>query len=184
MVIKNGCATLRAVEEKDFELLFYFINAPEIEYMTEGFHLPISSAEQKEWMKNYHNTKEDIRLMIELNNEKTIGMIMLNDIDYINGTASISYKISAPPQDRIKGDIRDAIEGMLNFAFNDLRLNCVISGILDYNVFSLKLVRKMNFTQEGILRKRVYKNGEYHDQIMFSILKSEFEEYKSKKGRA
>lgn len=184
MVIKNGCATLRAVEETDFELLFYFINAPEIESMTEGFHLPISSAEQKKWMQNYSNTKEDIRLMIELNNGKTIGMMMLNDIDLINGTASLSYKISAPPQDRIKGDMRDAIEGMLNFAFNELRLNCVISAILDYNVFSLKLIRKMCFTQEGVLRKRIYKNGEYHDQIVFSMLKSEFEEYKSRKGGA
>lgn len=182
MVIQNGCVTLRAVEESDFDLLFYFINAPEIESMTEGFHLPISSSEQMKWMQNYSNTMSDIRLMIELNNGNTIGMIMLNDIDLVNGTASISYKISAAPQDRIKGDMRDAIEGMLNFAFNELRLNCVISAILDYNVFSLKLVRKMHFTQEGVLRKRIYKNGEFHDQIVFSILRSEFEEYKNTKA--
>lgn len=178
MVIKNGCVTLRAVEETDFDLLFYLINAPEIECMTENFHLPISSSEQKKWMQNYSNTMSDIRLMIELNNGNTIGMIMLNDIDLINGSAGISYKISASPQDRIPGDITDAIDGMLNFAFNELRLNCVISATLDYNVFSLKLMRKMHFTQEGVLRKRIYKNGEFHDQIIFSILSSEFKEYR------
>lgn len=179
MIIKNGCVTLRAVEETDFDLLFCLINEPGIENMTVGFHLPISSAEQKKWMQNYSNTMTDIRLMIELDNGNTIGMVMLNDIDYKNGSAAIGYKISASPQDRIRGDMRDAIAGMLNYAFNELRLNCVISAVLDYNVFSLKLMKKMHFTQEGILRKRIYKNGEFHDLITFSILRSEFEEYKN-----
>lgn len=34
MIIKYGCVKLRAVEEKDFELLLNMINAPEIENMT------------------------------------------------------------------------------------------------------------------------------------------------------
>ncbi|MCH5270284.1 MAG: GNAT family N-acetyltransferase [Lachnospiraceae bacterium] len=179
MIIKNGCVTLRAVEETDFDLLFCLINEPRIENMTVGFHLPVSSAEQKKWMQNYSNSMTDIRLMIELDNGNTIGMVMLNDIDYKNGSASIGYKISASSHDRIRGDMQDAIAGMLNYAFNELRLNCVISAVLDYNVFSLKLMKKMHFTQEGILRKRIYKNGEFHDLIAFSILRSEFEEHKN-----
>lgn len=179
MIIKNGCVVLRAVEETDFDLLLRLINEPGIENMTVGFHLPISATEQKKWMQNYSNTMTDIRLMIELNNGNTIGMVMLNDIDYKNGSASIGYKISAPSQDRIRGDMHDAIEGMLNYAFNELRLNCVISSVLDYNIFSLKLMKKMNFSQEGILRKRIYKNGEFHDLIAFSILRSEFEKNKN-----
>lgn len=117
MVIRNGCVTLRAVEESYFDLLFYYVNAPEIESMAEGFYLPISSSEQKKWLQNYTNILSDIRLMIELNNGNTIGMIMLNDIDLVNGSASISYKISMTPRDRIRGDVQDAIEGMLGFVF-------------------------------------------------------------------
>lgn len=174
MIIKNGCATLRAIEEKDFELLFHLINDPNIEKTTGGWHLPLNSIEQKTWMANYHNTQENIRLMIELENGKTIGMISLADIDYKNGSAEIHYKIFAPVEDRIKGDMHDAITGILNYAFNELRLNCVFAVILEYNIFGLKLIQKMNFKQEGILRKRKFKNGQYHNQIIFSLLNEEF----------
>jgi len=177
MILKNGCVTLRAIEKEDFELLFYLINAPEIEEMIEGWNLPISSDEQKKWMQNYSNTEHNIKLMIELTNGKTIGVIMLTDIDWKNRQAAIGYKISAPFEDRIKGDMKDAVNAILNYAFYELGLNCVSSLILEKNTFSVKLAKKLHFHMEGILRERIFKNGTFNNQIMFSILKSEYEEW-------
>ncbi len=174
MIIKNGCTTLRAIEEKDYDLLFYLINDPHIEKMTGGWHVALSSIEQKNWIANYHNTEKNIRLMIELDNNKTIGMISLTDIDYKNRTAEINYKIHAPIEDRIKGDMQDAINGILKYAFGELGLNCIYSIMLEYNVFAIKMARKLNFTQEGVLRQRIYKNGKFNDQLCFSLLKDDF----------
>ena len=175
MIIKNGCATLRAIEEKDFDLLFYLINASEIENKTVGWHLPINSTQQKEFISKYRNSDSDIRLMIELSNGKTIGMISLTNIDWKNRTADIGYKISANFEDRIKGDMKDAINGLLKYAFFELGLNCIISTILEDNIFSLKLAKKLHFTQEGILRQRIYKQGKFKDLMILSMLKSEYE---------
>ncbi|SEW40556.1 GNAT family N-acetyltransferase [[Clostridium] fimetarium] len=177
MILKNGCVTLRAIEKEDFELLFYLINAPEIEEMIEGWNLPISSDEQKNWIQNYSNTNNNIKLMIELSNGKTIGMIMLTDIDWKNRQAAIGYKISAPAEDRIKGDMKDAINAILTYAFYELGLNCIRSLILEVNIFSVKLAKKLNFQMEGILRERIFKNGIFNNQIMFSILKAEYEAF-------
>lgn len=177
MIIKNGCATLRAIEEKDFDLLFFLINDPDIEKMTGGWHVPIGSAEQKAWIANYRNTEKNIRLMIELENGKTIGMISLTDIDLKNRTAEINYKIHANVEDRIRGDMKDAINGILKYAFYELGLNCILSVILEYNTFAIKLAKKMHFSQEGILRQRIYKNGKFNNQICFSLLKEEFDSY-------
>jgi len=177
MILKNGCVTLRAIEKEDFELLFYLINAPEIEEMIEGWNLPISSDEQKNWIQNYTNTNNNIKLMIELSNGKTIGMIMLTDIDWKNRQAAIGYKISAPAEDRIKGDMKDAINAILTYAFYELGLNCIRSLILEKNIFSVKLAKKLNFQMEGILRERIFKNGIFNNQIMFSILKAEYEAF-------
>jgi len=175
MILKNGCVLLRAIEKEDFELLFYLINAPEIEEMIEGWNLPISSDEQKSWIEDYTNTNTNIKLMIELTNGKTIGMITLADIDWKNRQAAIGYKISAPFEDRIKGDMKDAINAILNYAFNELGLNCIRSLILEKNTFSVKLANRLHFQMEGILRERIFKNGTFNNQIMFSILKSEYE---------
>ena len=183
VILKNGCVTLRAIEKEDFELLFYLINAPEIEEMIEGWSLPISSDEQKKWMQDYSNSSSSIKLMIELSNGKTIGMIMLTDIDWKNRQAAIGYKISAPFEDRIKGDMKDAVHAILNYAFYELGLNCVSSLILEKNIFSVKLAKKLDFKMEGILRDRIFKNGAFHNQIMFSILKSEYEKVNMKERK-
>lgn len=42
------------------------------------------------------------------------------------------------------------------------------------NVKSLGVVRRMNFTQEGVMRQDHFINGVYRDTILFSKLKSEY----------
>lgn len=174
MIIKNGCATLRAIEKTDFELLLYLINAPEIEEMIGGWALPVSRTAQEKWIESYSNTEKNIKLMIELTNGKTIGMMMLSNIDWKNRTALLEYKTAAPVEDRIKGDMLDAINGMLDYAFGELGMNCVTATIQEENKFSLKLCKKAGFIEEGILRERIYKRGVYRNQIELSILRNEF----------
>jgi RimJ/RimL family protein N-acetyltransferase len=176
MYIKYGCAILRAIEEKDFDLLFFMINDPDIENQTGGWHLPVSSSEQKQWIATYRNTDNNIRLMVELSNGKTIGMVSLTDIDWKNRTAEINYKIHVSPEDRIKNDIFNGTLALLNYAFNELGLNCVYVRIIASNISSLKLQDKLGFKKEGEIRERIYKNGKFHNQIVASLLKSEFGE--------
>ena len=113
--------------------------------------------------------------MIELSNGETIGVIMLYDIDMKNGTAEVGYKISAPRENRIRGDMTDALRGMLDYAFYELRLQCVIAHSLSDNEASIRLLEKVGFIREGLLRQRVYQSGQYCDLISFSVLKGEYE---------
>ncbi len=178
MIIKNGCVTLRAIEEKDFDLLFQMINSPEIEKALGSFSLPVNESQQREWIENYRNTEKQIRLMIELENGAVIGVIMLYDIDMKNGTAEVGYKTMADKNSRMQGDIDDALQGVLNYAFKELRLNCVVAHTLSDNIPSERLLMRNGFVQEGLLRQRVYQSGSYVDMKAFSILAKEFEEGK------
>lgn len=176
MIIKYGCVTLRAIEKKDFDLLFYLINAPEIERDIVGWNFPVSSMEQKKWMKNFKNTLRSIKFMIELENKKTIGVIMLENIDWKNRTAEIACKTSTPLKYRIPGDTKDALKGMIKYAFYELGLNCINGVILEENYLSRNLSKKVGFIEEGILRKRIYKNGKFRNLVSVSLLKEEFQE--------
>lgn len=175
MIIKNGCVTLRAMEERDIDLLFEMINSPEIEKALGNFCLPVSELQQREWVLQFRNTEKQIRLMIELSGGVTIGVIMLYDIDMKNGTAEVGYKISALRENRMKGDMTDALRGILNYAFEELRLHCVTARSLAENEASIRLLEKVGFSREGILRQRVYQSGRYFDILSFSLLKEEFE---------
>lgn len=180
MIINNGCVTLRAIEEKDLAILFEMINSPEIEKALGSFSLPVNVTQQREWIKNYANTEKQIRWMIELSNGVTIGVIMLYDIDMKNGTAEVGYKTLADKEKRIKGDMDDAMQGVLEYAFNELRLNCVVAHTLADNERSKRLLLRNGFVEEGVLRQRVYQSGNYMDMEVLSILESE---YKKESGK-
>lgn len=178
MIIENGCVVLRAIEEKDTELLLSMMNSPKIERAMGSFSLPVNEVQQREWIQNYKNTEKQMRFMIELVNGITIGVIMLYDIDMKNGSAEIGYKIMADKESRIKGDIDDAMQAILSYAFLELRLHCIMARTLTDNLPSEKLLKRNGFFEEGILRQRIFQCGRYLDMKVFSILKEEFEREK------
>lgn len=174
MIIDANSVILRAIEEKDLPLLQDMINDPNIEHMTGGYCFPVSSDRQKRWFINYDQQK-DLRCMIEIKGGATIGMIMLTDIDWKNRTAQLHQKVKASIEKRKDGDLYDAMMGFLNYAFNELDLQCIYGTVLEYNLLSRKLARKCGLKEEGVLRSRIYKNGKRHNLIANSIVKEDFD---------
>lgn len=174
MILENGCVKLRAIEERDFDILYNMMQSPEIEKAMGHCTVPISPEQQKDWMSKYRNTDTQIRLMIELENGKTIGVIMLYDIDRNNGTAELGHKIMAVLEDRIKGDMECAINAMLTYAFDYLRLNCIYCRTVEGNPFADKLLKKVGFVFEGTMRQRIYQGGKYLDMHSLSLIKEDY----------
>lgn len=173
MIINANSVILRAIEEKDMNFLQEMINDPEIEQMTGGYSFPVSADRQKRWFDNYDQQK-DLRCMIEIKNGKTIGMIMLTDIDWKNRTAQLHQKVKAKIEDRKKNDVYDAMMGFLNYAFNELDMQCIYGYVLEYNFLSRKLALKCGLKEEGVLRSRVFKNGKRHALIANSVVRDDF----------
>lgn len=53
-------------------------------------------------------------------------------------------------------------------------INKIEAKIEPENTASIKLVEKLNFSQEGLLRQHEFEKGKYVDLAIFSLLKSEF----------
>lgn len=174
MIVKYGCAILRPIEDRDFELLYSMVNDPEIAGGAIGWSYPVSMEQQREFMRTFRNNDRSVKFMIELENGKTIGMASVDNIDWKNRNATSSYKVSAPFESRIRGDMRDALIGLLDYAFNELGMHCMYGEILDDNVFSKKLAHHIPGVVEGTLRQRVFRGGKYHDVIVMSTLREEF----------
>ncbi len=173
MIIKYEDITLRAIEIEDLELIREMINDPEIENMTGGGGLPVSKYQQENWFKSLENRKNEVRLMIDTESNGTIGMVMLTDIDYKNSTAQFHSKIATSKNIRGKGYGTKATNALVEYGFDQLNLNCIYSHIIEYNIASQRVKEKCGFKKDGVLRNRVYKNGKYHNIVVWSILKSE-----------
>lgn len=162
---------LRALEEKDCEILLKLINDPETEKMIGGYSFPVSEIAQKDWLINKANSKNCFRCAIvpNDNDDNAVGTIILSDIDEKNATAEIHIKIIDDAKG--KGYGYDSIISLVNYAFSELRLNCIYSNVLAKNEASNGLFKKCGFTYEGTLKSRVYKDGEYQDLYSYSITK-------------
>lgn len=178
MIIKISDITLRAIEETDLGLLHEMINDPEIEKMTGGGGFPVSLYQQKKWFESIQNRRNELRLMIDTENNGTIGLISLTDIDLKNRTAEFHYKLATSKNLKGKGYGTKALSALIEYAFMQMNLNCIYSGNIEYNNVTERIKEKLGFKKEGVLRERVFKNGKYFNIHVWSLLRSDWESTK------
>ena len=124
-------------------------------------------------MQRFFDEKQRIRWEIAIRQDNSIiGHCGFFDIDKANCCAEISYCLKSGLWGQ--GIMTEALDEMLKFGFEDYGLNRIVAKVMKDNAGSVKVLQKLGFVQEGILRESLYKNGQYHDLMIFSILKSEY----------
>lgn len=173
MIVKGKKVTLRPVEYEDIEFIRSLINDPWMEERIVGWALPLSKKDQEQWYENFRNTPEQIRFIIEIDNEGVVGFCGLKNIDYKNGSADgAGIRIKRDIQS--KGIATDAYMTMFRYAFSELRLHRINTSALEENAVSLHLMQKVGCKIEGISRDAIYKNGKFHNQVRLGILDDEY----------
>lgn len=99
-----------------------------------------------------------------------IGNIALQKINWINRSAEISILIGNKDFWG-KGIGTKAYSLLIDYAFQTLNLNRLVSSQTIRNKGMIKVCEKAGMTKEGIMRKALYKNGEYLDCVMFSMVR-------------
>jgi RimJ/RimL family protein N-acetyltransferase len=172
MNIQGNLVVLRAISMKDAAMLVALMNDGETEKMLGGSSFPVSYEEQEKWIAEQRGRKDVLRCIVALkeNEDSGIGTVILTDIDMKNGVAQVHIKMDKQ-QGRGKGYGTDALNAIVNYAFNEMRLNCVYADVLEYNEISQKLFEKCGFHKDGILRSRVYKGGSFINVCSYSRLR-------------
>lgn len=137
----------------------------------------VSLETEKNWVEskiNRHEKGEEIHLIVALkSNNKSIGLVSLTSIDLINRKASMGSLIGIN-ENRGKGYITEARYLMFEYGFMQLGLERIYAKILEYNTSSRKSAVKFGYVEEGIERRSIFKNGQYHNLVCYSMLKDEF----------
>ena len=74
-----------------------------------------------------------------------------------------------------KGITTEAVQLMVQFAFITLKLNRVEAYVSPNNVGSIRVLEKVGFLQEGLLKQLLYINGQWEDHYIYAITKSKYE---------
>lgn len=70
---------------------------------------------------------------------------------------------------------RKAILSLLHFAFLELGVQRFWLDVYPHNHVGVSLYKSLGFIQEAHLRRSDYQRGEFFDQLIFSMLKEEYE---------
>ncbi|WP_147805192.1 GNAT family N-acetyltransferase [Alkalicoccus halolimnae] len=73
-----------------------------------------------------------------------------------------------------KGLAAKALSQFIDHSFNDLGLRKIEVNTASKNLRSRTIPEKLGFTQEGTIRNYEYLNGEYHDRVIYGLLKEEW----------
>jgi len=119
------------------------------------------------------NKKKAFEYGIELKETRgIIGMIGLMNIDYNNKNAEVGYWLGKKYWG--KGIMKEAIKLIINFGFKKLMLVRIYARVMHPNIASAKLLEKSGFEYEGTMRKSTFRNGNWMDNLNYSILCNEF----------
>lgn len=167
---------LRAFELDDYKLTHSWREDKEILNGIVGKKYFVSCEYEKKWIQNSIFDENSIKLAIcfKATNEH-IGNIYLNMIDHVNKNCTFGI-ILGKKNFWGQGLGSEATLLMLHHAFYEIGMIRVCSRQLLTNHSSIGLHEKCGFKHEGILRKVVFKNGEYQDLNLMSILREDYDE--------
>lgn len=168
-----------------------WVNDEEVRnFVTMSF--PTMRISEEAWIRSQADKKErEVSLIIVVKgkapeDDKPIGVIALNRINLIDGTATTGT-IIGESEYWSKGYGTEAKMLLLRYAFLTLNLRKICSEVIAYNGRSIAYARKCGYVEDGGPKKaHVYKNGSYHDMIQLAVFREAWiplwEAYKAKYG--
>jgi ribosomal-protein-alanine N-acetyltransferase len=82
-----------------------------------------------------------------------------------------------------KGIMSEAMNAVIDFGFERMKLNRIEATAMPHNVRSRRLLERLGFKMEGVFRQRGFnEKGEPVDDIMFSMLRSDWEALRNKRS--
>lgn len=166
---------LREYRESDYEHIRSWVNNPEIVgTLSDIFLYPHSETQTRQFMEMTMSPDWTGFVIARAHTEEYVGQIDFVKLDQKNGWGEIGIVIGRE-DNHGKGYGSEALELLLAFAFNQLRLNRVELLCWSFNQKGRRAYEKVGFVLEGVRRKKRYRNGEYHDELCFGLLKEEWE---------
>jgi [ribosomal protein S5]-alanine N-acetyltransferase len=103
-----------------------------------------------------------------------VGLAELRDIDHEHALAELSFWLAV--ESRGRGYMGEALAAVLRYAFQDLDLNRVYAYHMVRNPTSGRVLSRLGFEVEGILRQRVRKWGLFEDVVLQALLRADWSE--------
>ena len=173
---------LRAVEPGDAEIFFAWNRDAELSRHLDFVWPPSSLERQRRWAEKtatQEPANDHYFMVIEAPDGQAAGCIDTHDCDRRAGT--FRYGIAVRPEYQRRGYAREAILLVLRYFFDELRYQKVTVYVHSNNPASIGLHERLGFMPEGRLRRMIFTEGQYFDELFYGMT---VEEYRAGRGPA
>lgn len=161
--------TLRAMEPEDLDLLYEIENDRSL-WNVGATNVPYSRFALNNYLAQSQcniYADEQVRLMIENEERKTVGIIDLTNFDPRNQRAELGIIILNAC--RGKGYASDAVRQIVSYSRDILHLHQLYAFVATDNEESLALFTHLGFQRGATLRDWLYRGGQYHDSYLMQF---------------
>src|SRR5262245_42750228 len=169
-VLNGKTVTLRQLKASDAPSLFAMLTTEEVSRFispppttVEGFERFIA------WTLRMRDLGSYACFAVTMQGSDTaVGIFQLRELEPGFGTAEWGFAIGSAFWG--SGAFADGAELLVQFAFETVGVHRLEARAAVKNGRGNGALRKIGAVQEGVLRRSFLKNGEYHDQVLWSII--------------
>jgi RimJ/RimL family protein N-acetyltransferase len=163
---------LRPHEMRDKDAILAGANEPESQKLT-GTQTTFTMPQIEAYIANNSTDETRAGWVICTSEDEVVGEVVINEIDALNRSANIRIALFHPRYFGV-GYGTEAIRRALDYGFTTLKLHRISLSVFDFNPRAIHVYEKIGFKREGILRDTLLWEGEYHNEIVMSILTTEW----------
>ncbi|HLJ81082.1 MAG TPA: GNAT family N-acetyltransferase [Ktedonobacterales bacterium] len=168
---------LRAVTASDWEAFHAWDQDSEMARRSWCIPLPRAPEGTRQWTASVASETppgDEFRFAIETLAGVLVGSLTVNSCEPRNGT--FSYGIAIGLEHRRHGFASEAVRLALRYYFQERRYQKVTAHVYAFNEPSIRLHERLGFQREGCLRRMIYTDGHYFEDLLFGMTAEEFAE--------
>ena len=175
-MLRGKSVLLRPVRRSDLSHFLKWFNDPEVtQYL--AMYLPMTEMAEEKWIEELGSRATTHAMFVievlEGDGNRPIGTTGLSGINPKDHSATFGIAIGEKDY-WSKGYGTEAARLLVNYGFEQLNLHRINSGAIAFNERSIRMHKSVVFKEEGRQREAFFKNGKYHDHVVFGMLKEEW----------
>lgn len=134
---------------------------------------PFTFKDEKTFVDSQSAFKNEYNFAVEtLQDKEYIGGCGINNLDFNNSVCTVGIFLGKPFWNQGYGT--DAMKTLIHFIFNQIPVNKIKLQVFSFNERAIKSYEKCGFKKEAVLKEELFRNGEYHDDIIMSIFRRDY----------
>jgi ribosomal-protein-alanine N-acetyltransferase len=166
---------LRELEPTDQEFVHQHFADPDITFYLHDEE-PIATRQEAQAIIDFYTepgTKSYHRwVIVNKQDYKPIGTCGFHKWEKRHSRVEIGYDLDKEFWN--KGFMTEALIEVLKFVFTNMEVNRIEALVHPHNLASIKLLEKLRFQKEGLMREYYFQMGKFHDSLIFSLLRKEW----------